>query len=63
MVDKSWLFQAGVMDLLSRTMVILLLLLWLLLQLLQLLACLNEKPISFNLVLDIFICLQKTAIK
>ena len=47
------------LDLLSRKMVILLLLLWLLLRLLELLTCLNKKPFSFCLVLDIFICLQR----
>ena len=58
-------FRHGVttstLDLLSQTIVILLLLMSLLLPLLQLLTCLKEKPISFCLVLDIFICLQKIA--
>ena len=54
---------AKTLDLLSRTMVILLLLLWLLLRLLRLVTWFEGKTNLFCLVLDIFICLSKTAKK
>ena len=54
---------SSTLDVLSRTMVILLLLLWLMLGCCSLSRGLKEKPISFYLVLNIFICLSKTAKK
>ena len=54
---------SSTLDVLSRTMVILLLLLWLLLGCCSLSHGLKEKPIYFCLVLNIFICLPKTAKK
>ena len=54
---------SSTLDVLSRTMVILLLLLWLMLGCCSLSRGLKEKTISFYLVLNIFICLSKTAKK